>query len=233
MSIHRLFALSLILSLNLTACGSEDADSSETADEASTSSSDSTTGETTSTDGATNGGTDTTDPAGTDSHTILMVTSLGDIRIELDPTHAPRTTENFLAYVDAGFYDGADGNGKTTFHRVISGFMVQGGGMKVDGSQKPTRSPIDIESDNGLSNRRGTIAMARTNDPNSATSQFYINHTDNAFLDYESSANPGYTVFGQVIEGLETVDAIAAVATDAGDKPLETVTIESVIRSAD
>ena len=228
MSRQIVFAISLALTWSLTACGDTSSETGSDSDNTADSTDSSTAG-----DSATSSDDSATDISdASDSHTVLMVTSLGDILIELDPTNAPRTTENFLGYVDSGFYDGTDGNGQTTFHRVISGFMVQGGGMKADGSQKPTRPPIAIESDNGLSNTRGTIAMARTNDPNSATSQFYINHTDNAFLDYADTANPGYTVFGRVLEGMETVDAIAAVQTDGSDKPLETVTIESVTRSA-
>jgi peptidyl-prolyl cis-trans isomerase A (cyclophilin A) len=163
---------------------------------------------------------------------VFIATSLGDILIQLDTVNAPRTAANFLRYVDDGFYDGADGNGKTTFHRVIKEFMIQGGGMTTDGSEKLTHSPIAIESDNGLSNTRGTVAMARTSEPNSATSQFYINHVDNTFLDYVDTRNPGYTVFGKVLEGMDTVDAIALVHTDSNDEPVEPVIIESMSRRA-
>ena len=162
---------------------------------------------------------------------FTIVTSMGTIKIELDPVNAPITTANFEQYADDGFYDGADGDGATVFHRVISGFMIQGGGYKESGSQKSTRSSIDIESDNGLRNDRGTLAMARTNEPNSATSQFFINHTDNGFLNYSDSSNPGYAVFGVVVEGLDVVDAIAAVDTDGNDEPYTPVVITSVTRT--
>jgi cyclophilin family peptidyl-prolyl cis-trans isomerase len=164
-------------------------------------------------------------------HQFTIVTSLGTLKVELDAVNAPLSVANFEQYADDGFYDGSDGNGATVFHRVISGFMIQGGGISESGSDKRTRAPIAIESDNGLSNARGTLAMARTNDPNSATSQFFINHIDNAPLDYVSPANPGYTVFGEVIEGLEVLDAIAAVETDGRDRPLTPVVIESVTRT--
>ncbi|MBT6176642.1 MAG: peptidyl-prolyl cis-trans isomerase [Deltaproteobacteria bacterium] len=156
---------------------------------------------------------------------------MGTIKIELDPVNAPITTANFEQYADDGFYDGRDGDGATVFHRIISGFMIQGGGYKESGSQKSTRSSINIESDNGLSNDRGTLAMARTNDPNSATSQFFINHTNNSFLNYSDSSNPGYAVFGVVLEGLDVVDAIAAVDTDGNDEPFSPVVITSVTRT--
>ncbi len=155
--------------------------------------------------------------------TVLMKTSKGDITIELDMAKAPISVKNFLSYVDAKFYDG------TIFHRVIKEFMIQGGGLTPDFQEKPTRPPITNESGNGLSNLRGTIAMARTEDLNSATAQFYINHVNNQFLDTGK-----YAVFGKVIKGLEVVDAIAAVptATVKGyqDAPRETITIISVRR---
>jgi len=156
---------------------------------------------------------------------IILSTRLGDIVIELYSDKAPVTAENFLSYVQDGFYEG------TIFHRVIPGFMIQGGGMTEDMKQKPTRSPIKNEASNGLSNKRGTLAMARTQNPNSATSQFFINLTDNTFLD-SSPRGIGYAVFGAVVEGMETVDKIAAVPTGKrgmyDDVPREPIVIESV-----
>lgn len=134
---------------------------------------------------------------------VRLVTSMGDIVLELDAEKAPRSTQNFVQYVKARHFDG------TIFHRVIATFMIQGGGMKPDLSQKPTRPPIELESRNGLSNLRGTIAMARTNDPNSATSQFFINVVDNQRLDADQARDGnGYAVFGRVIEGMDVVDRI-------------------------
>ena len=140
---------------------------------------------------------------------VRLETSHGAIVLALDAAKAPATVENFLAYVDAGHYDG------TLFHRVIPGFMIQGGGFDRDFQQKEVREPIQNEAGNGLRNLRGTIAMARTNDPHSATAQFFINSVDNAFLDH-TGENPqgwGYAVFGRVTEGLEVVDAISQVKT--------------------
>jgi peptidyl-prolyl cis-trans isomerase A (cyclophilin A) len=159
---------------------------------------------------------------------VLIVTTLGDFVVEMNPDAAPATVANFLSYVDMGFYDGADDLGATHFHRVIADFMVQGGGYTVQGAEKATLAAIAHESPNGLSNLRGTVAMARTNDFDSATSQFYINHIDNLFLDYMSPAEPGYVVFGEVVMGMDTIDAIAAVATDGTDQPLTPVVLESV-----
>ena len=156
---------------------------------------------------------------------VLLKTSLGDITLELYPDKAPKSVENFLTYVKLGFYDG------TVFHRVIAGFMIQGGGFTPDLRQKKTRAPVVNESKNGLSNLRGTLAMARTADPNSATAQFFINTVDNPRLDYAGDANPGYCVFGKVVAGLDVVDKIRAVPTGAqgpfpSDVPTTTVTIE-------
>ena len=137
---------------------------------------------------------------------VVLVTSMGNIEIKLATEVAPITTANFLNYVENDFYK------DTIFHRVMQEFMIQGGGLIATGKQKMTGDPIALESNNGLTNKRGTIAMARTNDPNSATSQFFINLVDNAFLDY-SSTNDGYAVFGEVIEGMDVVDAIGAVNT--------------------
>ena len=145
---------------------------------------------------------------------VRLSTNHGDIVIELDPQRAPRTVANFDSYVEKGHYDG------TIFHRVIENFMVQGGGFDASYSQKPTDPPIPIESNNGLKNLRGTVAMARTNDPNSATSQFFINVVDNAFLNYQSDASPGYTVFGRVVSGMDVVDQIRKIpTTSAGPFP--------------
>ena len=150
-------------------------------------------------------------------------TSLGDFVIALDAELAPLTVANFLQYVEDDFYDG------TIFHRVVPDFVVQGGGLTADLVSKETRAPIPSEAANGLSNARGTIAMARTDDPNSATAQFFINLVDNTELD-ATPAQPGYTVFGQVIEGMEVVDLIAAVPTEDRDE-LTDVPVEDVIIS--
>ena len=161
---------------------------------------------------------------------VEIRTSAGAFTVALDDQAAPETVANFLRYTDAGFYDGSDGGGATVFHRVISGFMIQGGGLLADGTQKPTGPPIAHESPNGLRNLRGAIAMARTPDPDSATSQFFVNHVDNGFLDYVSDAEPGYVVFGNVTEGMDTVDQIAATPTGGDDVPREVITIEAVTR---
>ncbi len=158
---------------------------------------------------------------------VKIQTSMGNIVIELDAEQAPITVKNFLGYVSSGFYDGL------IFHRVIKGFMIQGGGFSPDMNQKKTNASIKIESANGLSNDRGTIAMARTNVPDSATSQFFINHVDNDFLNYTGPANPGYAVFGKVIEGMDVVDKIASVQTTRrngmSDVPVDLVVIESAV----
>jgi peptidyl-prolyl cis-trans isomerase A (cyclophilin A)/peptidyl-prolyl cis-trans isomerase B (cyclophilin B) len=161
------------------------------------------------------------------SNKVLIKTSLGDITVELYPDKSPKSVENFLGYVKSGFYDG------TIFHRVIEGFMVQGGGFTKDLRQKPTKAAIAIESKNGLSNLRGTVSMARTMDPNSATAQFFINTVDNQRLDYASDASPGYAVFGKVVSGLDVVDKIKVVPTGAqgpfrSDVPVTPVVIEKV-----
>lgn len=157
--------------------------------------------------------------------TVKLQTSAGDIVIELDAQAAPVTVKNFLGYVRAGFYDG------TIFHRVIHGFMIQGGGFTADMIQKETHDPIANEASNGLSNARGTIAMARSNDPDSATCQFFINHVDNPRLDYVANASAGYAVFGKVTEGMDVVDAVARVdtTTRAGmpNVPVEPIVINS------
>jgi peptidyl-prolyl cis-trans isomerase A (cyclophilin A) len=154
---------------------------------------------------------------------VEMVTTKGRIVIELDPQAAPVTVANFTKYVEAGYYSGL------TFHRVIPGFMIQGGGFDANMNQKTANSPIINEGQNGLKNNRGTIAMARTNDLNSATSQFFINVVNNEALNYPS--NGGYAVFGKVVEGMDVVDAIAAVRTGVKsrmqDVPVEPVVITS------
>lgn len=158
---------------------------------------------------------------------ITFSTSLGDITIELFPDKAPVTVENFLAYVDAGHFVG------TIFHRVIPGFMIQGGGFDADMNQKPTRDPIKNEADNGLKNERGTLSMARTSDVNSATCQFFINVNDNGVLDH-GEHDFGYAVFARVTEGMEVVDKIVAVATGNrgghSDVPVEAVVVERAVR---
>jgi cyclophilin family peptidyl-prolyl cis-trans isomerase len=160
---------------------------------------------------------------------IRFETTLGDFTIELFDKEAPLSARNFLDYVDAGHFDG------TVFHRVIPGFVIQGGGMTADMKQKPTRAPIRNEADNGIKNRRGTLSMARTNDPHSATSQFFVNLVDNAFLD-PGRGGAGYAVFGNVTEGMSVVDAIAKVKTgNKGghqDVPLEPVVVKSAKRIA-
>ena len=160
---------------------------------------------------------------------VTIKTSVGDIQLELNDEKAPITVENFKAIASSGYYDG------TIFHRVINGFMIQGGGLTADMSNKSSGTgPIQNEANNGLPNDRGTIAMARTMDPHSATSQFFINHKDNAFLNHtgETSQGWGYAVFGMVTEGMDVVDQIAEVATGSSgayqDVPEEVITIESV-----
>ena len=157
---------------------------------------------------------------------IKLHTNLGVITLELDHARAPATAANFLQYARDGFYEG------TLFHRVIPNFMIQGGGLNPDMNQKPGRTPIRNEADNGLKNQIGTVAMARTADPHSASSQFFINLKDNDFLDHRSPTSQGwgYCVFGQVVDGMEVVEAIAKVATTSRrghqDVPVENVLIE-------
>ena len=164
---------------------------------------------------------------------VDVKTSLGTITIELYPDKAPKTVENFLGYATEGFYDG------TVFHRVIDGFMIQGGGYTRDFAQKPTRDPIENEAANGLKNEAGTIAMARTQRPHSATAQFFINVANNDFLDYSAPTvrGYGYCVFGRVVKGMDVVSRITKLRTGAGgpfskDVPQETVVIESVSLAA-
>ncbi|MBA2778015.1 peptidylprolyl isomerase [Billgrantia kenyensis] len=158
---------------------------------------------------------------------VVLHTNHGSIGIELFQEQAPESVNNFLTYVQDGHYDG------TLFHRVIDGFMIQGGGFDQDFRQKPTRAPIDNEADNGLRNERGTLAMARTGDPHSATAQFFINVNDNAFLDHQGTHSGqawGYAVFGRVVEGMDVVDAIKRVPTGSQgpfqDVPRDPVIIE-------
>jgi peptidyl-prolyl cis-trans isomerase B (cyclophilin B) len=160
---------------------------------------------------------------------VIIKTSVGDIHLELDGEKAPITVENFVAIAKSGYYDG------TIFHRVINGFMVQGGGLNADMSNKSSgTAPIQNEANNGLTNDRGTVAMARTMEPHSATGQFFVNHKDNGFLNHtgENSQGWGYAVFGKVTEGMDVVDAIADVETGSTgghqDVPVEVITIESV-----
>lgn len=170
-------------------------------------------------------------PARTDAQTatgpvVAVKTSMGEIRIRLNKEKAPISVENFLKYVEKKFYDG------TIFHRIIPTFMIQGGGFTADMTKKPTEAAIKLEAQNGLKNTRGAVAMARTADPNSATSQFFINTVDNAGLDYPKPDGNGYAVFGEVISGLEVVDKIKAVPTGVKggmrDVPNEPVVIESI-----
>ncbi len=155
---------------------------------------------------------------------VTLHTNLGDIRLELDESNAPKTCANFLEYVRDGHYDG------TIFHRIIDGFMIQGGGFTPDMIPKPTREPVENEAANGLSNLTGSVAMARTMDPHSATAQFFINVSDNRFLDHPGQDGWGYCVFGRVVEGMDVVERIKAVptATKAGhqDVPVQDVVIE-------
>ncbi len=156
---------------------------------------------------------------------VKLTTSMGDIVIELNEEAAPVTVKNFLRYTQERFYNG------TIFHRVIPNFMVQGGGFGADMIRKPTHEPIINEANNGLKNDRGTVAMARTNNPNSATCQFFINHTYNDSRNYSGPSKPGYTVFGKVVEGMDVVDRIASVPTankgQSANVPVEAVVIES------
>ena len=161
---------------------------------------------------------------------VEFKTTMGNFVVELDDVKAPKTSANFLNYVKSGFYNG------TIFHRVIDGFMIQGGGFTPDLVQKPTDAPVVSEAQNGLKNNKYTIAMARTSDPDSATSQFFINVNDNAALDYPNAMGNGYTVFGKVVSGSQTIDAIRKIPTMVApaprmgrmaDVPTKTVTIES------
>ena len=159
---------------------------------------------------------------------VDITTNQGAIRIDLNDKAAPNTVKNFLSYVEEGFYNG------TIFHRVIPGFMIQGGGFTPDMTQKPTHAAIPYEGDNGLANNRGTIAMARTQNPDSATSQFFINQADNSFLNDGARGAPGYTVFGHVISGMDVVDNISKLPTHSmgpyQNVPSTPIVIESIKR---
>jgi cyclophilin family peptidyl-prolyl cis-trans isomerase len=161
--------------------------------------------------------------------TVNFETSHGPFTVELYPKEAPQTVENFLAYVDSGFFDG------TIFHRIVPGFVIQGGGLNADFSSRQTRAPIKNEATNGLRNQRGTLSMARTRDINSATSQFFVNLTDNAALDHKGPGDYGYAVFGRVTQGMDTIDKIAGVRTGTRQRyenaPLEDVVIQSAKRA--
>lgn len=166
-------------------------------------------------------------PAADTHPRVLMETSLGNIVLELDRAKAPQSVDNFIKYVQDGFYDG------TVFHRVINNFMIQGGGFTTDYAQKPTNNPVQNEAKNGLKNDRGTIAMARTSAPHSATAQFFINVVNNDGLNYPSPDGWGYAVFGKVVEGMDVVDKIRAVPTGSGgpfrsDAPKTQVVIKKV-----
>ena len=167
--------------------------------------------------------------AETTSSRVRLQTNHGDIVLELNAQAAPLTVENFLRYVNDGFYDG------TVFHRVIQDFMIQGGGVTAELSKKQTHEPIQNEADNGLRNLRGTVAMARTSDPHSATSQFFINTVENAYLDHQAKTDKGwgYCVFGKVVEGMEVVEAIEKVPTTTKqgwrDVPVEAVVIQKAV----
>jgi len=155
---------------------------------------------------------------------VKFTTTQGSFTLELDPAAAPKTVANFLGYVKSGHYKG------TTFHRIIPGFMIQGGGMTEAGQEKPTRPPVENEAhmaqDKGWRNVRGTVAMARTGAPHSATAQFFVNVVDNAFLDFPGQDGWGYCVFGKVVDGMDTVDKIRNVKTAPGDRPVTPVVIK-------
>lgn len=165
------------------------------------------------------------------THSVVFETNLGNVELELDEDKAPKTVKNFLAYVDSQHYDG------TIFHRVIPGFMAQGGGYDGSFEKKPVREPVENEAFNGLKNARGTVAMARTSDPHSATAQFFVNVKDNGSLDHtaKSGSGWGYTVFGKVTSGMEVIDKMVAAKTGAKgpfstDAPAENITITSARR---
>lgn len=162
---------------------------------------------------------------------VKFTTNMGAFTVELEPEAAPKTVANFLSYVRSGHYKG------TTFHRVIAKFMIQGGGVTVKGQEKAAKTSVvneaKLASEKGLKNVRGSLAMARTMEPHSAKAQFFVNVVDNAFLDYPGRDNWGYCVFGKVVEGMETVDAIKDVKTGPGDKPLEPVIITGAVVEGD
>jgi peptidyl-prolyl cis-trans isomerase A (cyclophilin A) len=165
-------------------------------------------------------------PAVSWAQRVALDTTMGTIVVELAPKEAPKTAANFLEYVKSGHYN------NTVFHRVMGNFMIQGGGYTVDLAEKPTRAPIPLESQNGLKNDRGAVSMARRGDPNSATSQFFINVVDNPRLDYPSPDGHGYAVFGKVVEGMDVVDKIRAVPTGASGPHQSLPTTPVVIKTA-
>jgi cyclophilin family peptidyl-prolyl cis-trans isomerase len=178
------------------------------------------------------GGGDDDDDAGSEEDpTLTLVTNLGELRILVYEEDSPRTAGNFLQYVDDGFYDGSDGAGATVFHRVIPDFMAQGGGFTVDDAEKASRDPIANEAlESGLENLRGTLSMARTANPDSGTSQFFINVVHNAHLDPGSAQTPdGHAVFGEVTSGMDVVDQMTEVATN-GSTPVDAIVVESFTR---
>jgi len=160
---------------------------------------------------------------------FAFATTLGTFEVEIYMDNSPITAQNFVGYATSGFYDGGDGEGATIFHRVIEGFMTQGGGMLPSGQLKGAGPPIVNEAiDNGLSNARGTLAMARTSAPDSATSGFFVNFVDNGFLDPGGNSVEGYAVFGEVTDGMNVIDAMGQMATGAGDRPVTDIVVLSV-----
>ena len=210
--------LAVLSLVALTACAANPASTVYTSTTGSSGDSDSATGDT-------DAASDSTDKP-VQNPRVSLQTSLGVIIVELDATKAPISTANFLSYVDKGHYPGL------LFHRVIPNFMVQGGGIKPDGTQKKTDAPIKNEADNGLHNDRGTLAMARTAVKDSATSQFFVNLVDNDFLNHgdPKASGFGYTVFGKVVTGMDVVDKIAAMPTGSGDRPVQDVLIEQATK---
>ncbi len=174
---------------------------------------------------------DDDDSAGSTSNLVVMETTMGTVEIEVYVDESPITAENFLAYVDSGFYDGRDDLGATVFHRVVTDFVVQGGGFTAGGAMKDTAAAIENEAIvSGLSNTRGTLSMARLSAPDTATSQFFVNLVDNLFLDPQGSTPDGYAVFAEVTTGMDVIDAMGAVSVDGSDAPLTAVVINSMQR---
>ena len=174
-------------------------------------------------------GTDGVPTSQYDPGTLIFTTNLGWFAVQLYSDLAPITTDNFMRYVEAGFYDGKDGKGSTIFHRSVEDFMIQGGGITEDGTEKNTYDPIPNEStSNGLSNVTGTLAMARTNNPDSATSQFFINTVDNVYLDAGEIYEVGYSVFGEVIDNYQIIEEMTEIEVDDNDKPAIDIVIEDI-----
>ena len=164
-----------------------------------------------------------------ESGSLVITTSMGWFAVQLYSDLAPITTDNFMRYVEDGFYDGKDGKGSTIFHRSIDDFMIQGGGLTEDGTEKNTYAPIQNESTaNGLSNIVGTLSMARTNDPDSATAQFFINTVDNIYLDAGEIYEEGYAVFGEVIDNYEIIENMTEIEVDGNDRPVTNIVIEDI-----